>query len=49
MRFDTTAVHGTYSAEAGIANQGSLIEPAYLSPAQHFEDSDHLEAALERA
>lgn len=46
MRFDTIAVHGIYSAEAALANQGSLIEPAYLSPAQHFADSDHLEAAL---
>ncbi|MCU0504844.1 MAG: PLP-dependent transferase [Chloroflexi bacterium] len=46
MRFDTIAVHGIYSAEAALAHQGSLIEPAYLSPAQHFADSDHLEAAL---
>lgn len=46
MRFDTIAVHGIYSAEAALANQGSIIEPAYLSPAQHFADSDHLEAAL---
>ena len=46
MRFDTIAVHGVYSAEAAIANAGSIIEPAYLSPAQHFEDSDALEAAL---
>ena len=46
MRFDTIAVHGIYSAEAALENQGSIIEPAYLSPAQHFADSDHLEAAL---
>jgi O-acetylhomoserine/O-acetylserine sulfhydrylase-like pyridoxal-dependent enzyme len=46
MRFDTIAVHGIYSAEAALANQGSIIEPAYLSPAQHFADSDQLEAAL---
>lgn len=46
MRFDTIAVHGIYSAEAALANQGSVIEPAYLSPAQHFADSDELEAAL---
>jgi O-acetylhomoserine/O-acetylserine sulfhydrylase-like pyridoxal-dependent enzyme len=45
-RFDTIAVHGMYDHVAAAANQGSLIEPAYLSPAQHFEDSDHLEAAL---
>ena len=46
MRFDTIAVHGLYSAEAALANGGSVIEPAFLSPAQHFPDSDALEAAL---
>jgi O-acetylhomoserine/O-acetylserine sulfhydrylase-like pyridoxal-dependent enzyme len=45
-KFDTIAVHGLYGMEAALANQGSLIEPAYLSPAQHFADSDHMEAAL---
>lgn len=46
MRFDTIAVHGIYGMEWALANQGSIIEPAYLSPAQHFENSDHMEAAL---
>lgn len=45
-RFDTIAVHGLYNHAAAAANQGSLIEPAYLSPAQHFHDSGELEAAL---
>lgn len=45
-RFDTIAVHGLYGAAAALANQGSIIEPVYLSPAEHFENSDHLEAAL---
>lgn len=45
-RFDTIAVHGLYGAEAAMANQGSIIEPVYLSSAEHFENSDHLEAAL---
>lgn len=45
-RFDTIAVHGIYSAEEALANQGSIIEPAYLSSAQHFENSDHMEASL---
>lgn len=45
-KFDTISVHGVYNAEAALANQGSIIEPAYLSPAQHFENSDHMEAAL---
>ena len=46
MRFDTIAVHGVYGMAAAMANQGSIIEPAYLSPAQHFVDSDAMEAAL---
>lgn len=45
-RFDTIAVHGIYNMEAALANQGSIIEPAYFSTAQHFENSDHMEAAL---
>ncbi len=46
MKFDTIAVHGAYGLEAALANQGSLNEPLYLSPAEVFESSDHLEAAL---
>jgi O-acetylhomoserine/O-acetylserine sulfhydrylase-like pyridoxal-dependent enzyme len=45
-KFDTIAVHGLYGMEAALANQGSMIEPAYFSSAQHFENSDHMEAAL---
>lgn len=45
-KFDTIAVHGIYGLEAALANQGSINEPAYLSSAQHFENSDHMEAAL---
>ena len=45
-RFDSIAVHGVYDMAAALANQGSIIEPAYLASAQHFENSDHLEAAL---
>ncbi|MBK8023296.1 MAG: O-acetylhomoserine aminocarboxypropyltransferase/cysteine synthase [Chloroflexi bacterium] len=44
--FDTIAVHGLYSMEAALANQGSINEPAYFSSAQHFENSDHMEVAL---
>ncbi|MCI0521157.1 MAG: aminotransferase class I/II-fold pyridoxal phosphate-dependent enzyme [Chloroflexi bacterium] len=46
MKFDTIAVHGVYGLEAALANQGSLNEPLYLSPAQAFENSDHMETAL---
>jgi len=45
-RFDTIAVHGLYGAEGALANQGSIVEPAYFSSAQHFENSDQMEAAL---
>lgn len=45
-KFDTIAVHGIYDMQAALANQGSINEPLSLSPAQHFENSDHLEAAL---
>ena len=46
MRFDSIAVHGVYDAQAALANQGSINEPLFLSPAQHFAESDHMEAAL---
>jgi O-acetylhomoserine/O-acetylserine sulfhydrylase-like pyridoxal-dependent enzyme len=46
MRFDTIAVHGVYDAQAALANQGSINEPLFLSPAQHFAESDHMETAL---
>jgi O-acetylhomoserine/O-acetylserine sulfhydrylase-like pyridoxal-dependent enzyme len=45
-KFDSIAVHGMYDMEAALSNQGSIIEPAFLSSAQHFENSDHMEAAL---
>lgn len=45
-KFDTIAVHGIYDMEAALANQGSIIEPMYTSSAQHFENSDQMEAAL---
>jgi O-acetylhomoserine/O-acetylserine sulfhydrylase-like pyridoxal-dependent enzyme len=45
-KFDTIAVHGLYNMEAALANNGSIIEPAYFSTAQHFENSDHMEAGL---
>lgn len=46
MRFDTIAVHGVYDAQAALANQGSIIEPLFLTPAQHFAESDQMETAL---
>jgi len=46
-RFDTIAVHGAYSVKEAIENnQGSIIEPIYMSSSQAFRDSDEMEAAL---
>lgn len=45
-KFDTIAVHGLYDMQSAMVNQGSIIEPAFLSTAQHFNNSDHMEAAL---
>ena len=46
-KFDTLAVHGLYSLEEAYArNQGSVIEPLYLSTSQSYRDADELEAAL---
>jgi O-acetylhomoserine/O-acetylserine sulfhydrylase-like pyridoxal-dependent enzyme len=47
LKFDTIAVHGFYTVEEALSqNQGSVIEPLYLSTAQAYRDSDELEAAL---
>lgn len=46
-RFDTIAVHGLYTMnEALNFNQGSIIEPFYMSSSQAYRDSDEMEAAL---
>jgi O-acetylhomoserine/O-acetylserine sulfhydrylase-like pyridoxal-dependent enzyme len=46
-RFDTIAVHGMYTMREAIENnQGSIIEPVYLSTSQGYRDSDEMEAAL---
>ncbi|MBE0647332.1 MAG: O-acetylhomoserine aminocarboxypropyltransferase/cysteine synthase [Bacteroidales bacterium] len=46
-RFDTIAVHGIYSMQEALDfNQGSTIEPIYMSASQAYRDSDEMEAAL---
>lgn len=46
-RFDTIAVHGIYSMQEALDfNQGSIIEPIYMSTSQSYRDSDEMEAAL---
>ena len=47
FKFDTIAVHGLYTVEEALSlNQGSVIEPLFLSTAQAYQDSDEMEAAL---
>lgn len=47
LKFDSIAVHGLYTVEEALSqNQGSVIEPLYLSASQAYRDSDELEAAL---
>lgn len=46
-KFDTIATHGIYSMQEALDfNQGSIIEPIYMSSSQTFRDSDEMEAAL---
>ncbi len=46
-RFDTIAVHGLYTVEEALNfNQGSIIEPIYMSSSQAYRDADEMEAAL---
>lgn len=46
-KFDTIAVHGVYSMQESLDfNQGSTIEPIYMSASQAYRDSDEMEAAL---
>ncbi|HPS62146.1 MAG TPA: PLP-dependent transferase, partial [Bacteroidales bacterium] len=46
-RFDTIAAHGLYSMQEALDfNQGSVIEPIYMSTSQAYRDSDEMEAAL---
>ncbi len=46
-KFDTIAVHGLYSMQEALDfNQGSIIEPVYLSTSQAYRDSDEMELAL---
>ncbi|MDP2642541.1 MAG: aminotransferase class I/II-fold pyridoxal phosphate-dependent enzyme [Candidatus Peregrinibacteria bacterium] len=45
-KFDTIAVHGMYSLEETLANQGSIAEPIFVSTSQAYRDSDEMEAGL---
>lgn len=46
-KFDTVATHGLYDLQQSLeSNNGSIMEPVYLSTAQAYEDSYHMEAGL---
>ena len=46
-KFDTIAVHGSYSVQEAINNNsGAIIEPIYMATSQAYRDSDEMEAAL---
>ncbi len=46
-KFDSIAVHGIYSMQEALDfNQGSIIEPIYMSTSQAYRDADEMEAAL---
>ncbi|MGD0712161.1 MAG: aminotransferase class V-fold PLP-dependent enzyme [Bacteroidales bacterium] len=46
-KFDTVATHGLYTMETAFkGNSGSIMEPIYLSTAEAYVDSAHMEAAL---
>ncbi len=46
-KFDTIAVHGLYTVQEALdKNQGSIIEPIFMSSSQAWHDADEMEAAL---
>ena len=46
-KFDTVATHGLYDVKQALElNNGSIMEPVYLSPAQAYADSAQMEAGL---
>ncbi len=46
-KFDTIATHGLYDLNQALSlNNGSIMEPIYLSPAQAYTNSAEMEAAL---
>lgn len=46
-KFDTVATHGLYTMETAFnGNSGSIMEPIYMTTAEAYVDSAHMEAAL---
>lgn len=46
MRFDTIAVRGGYDDQQALNHSGAICEPAYLSPAQHFDTAEEMRQCL---
>ncbi len=46
LSFDSIATHGVYDLNEALLNQGSIIEPIYLSTAQTFENAEIMQKAL---
>ena len=47
-KFDTIAVHGLYDMEAALANQGSIIEPGFMSSVYPQQTLQELIATAQR-
>ena len=46
-KFDTVATHGIYDLDVALeSNNGSIMEPVYLTPAQAYRNSAEMEAGL---
>jgi O-acetylhomoserine (thiol)-lyase len=46
MRFDTLAIRGAYDHTEALGHQGSICEPLYLTPAQHYDTGADMRDAL---
>lgn len=45
-KFDTIATHGLYDLDQALANNGSIMEPIYLTSSQVYRNSNELETTL---
>jgi len=46
-RFDTIAIRGGYDQMEALNHSGSICEPAYLTPAQHYDTSKDMRDSLQ--
>lgn len=45
-RFQTLLVHGRYDHEEALTHHGAICEPAYITPAQHFDTMEDMRLTL---